>query len=123
LKAGHDGGLRRLFPYDRGGWSAVAQDIGGLLRFRLPAGGVRPGLAGLIQGLGLGLVTFQGGVGLAIFLVVPPQGELPATLSFLREWHRILGWGVWGYVGLHLFMALCHVWRRDGVVAAIWPWR
>lgn len=123
LAEGHDGGLRRLFPTACASWRAMAEDVRGLLQGKLPRGGPRPGLPGLIQGLGLVLVTLQGLVGLAIFLVISPAGELPEELSLLRTWHKALGWGVLGYFGLHLSLALCHLWRRDGVVAAILPWR
>lgn len=123
LAEGHDGGLKRLFPTARASWHALAEDARGLWQGKLPLGGPRPGLPGLIQGVGLLLVTLQGLVGLAIFLTVSPEGELPGELSFLRTWHKALGWGVGGYFGLHLSIALCHLWRRDGVVAAILPWR
>lgn len=123
LAEGHDGGLRRLFPTTRASWRALAEDGRRLLQGKLPLGGPRPGLPGLIQGLGLALVTLQGLVGLAMFVAVSPAGELPGELAFLRAWHKALGWGVLGYFGLHLSLALCHLWRRDGVVAAILPWR
>lgn len=123
LAEGHDGGLRRLFPTACASWRALAEDGRGLLQGKLPLGGPRHGLPGLIQGLGLSLVTLQGLVGLAMFLAVSPAGELPGELAFLRTWHKALGWGVLGYFGLHLSLALCHLWRRDGVVAAILPWR
>lgn len=123
LAEGHDGGLRRLFPMERASWRALAEDVRGLWQGKLPLGGPRPGLPGLIQGLGLSLVTLQGLVGLAIFLAVSPEGELPKELSWLKVWHKALGWGVGGYLGLHLSLALFHLWRRDKVVAAILPWR
>ncbi len=123
LAQGRDGGIRRLVPWKLEDWQAVAADLKALTRLRLPPPGVRPGLPGLVQGLGLGLVTLQGLVGLGMFLVASPQGELPLSLAFLKAWHQALGWGVLGYLGVHLGMALVHLGRRDGVVTAMLPWR
>jgi cytochrome b561 len=122
LKEGHDGGLRRLLPLDRRAWQEVAADLKGLA-WRLPPGGARSGLPGLLQGVGLVLLSLQGGLGLVLFLVSSPPGELPGHLAELKSWHQGLGWGVLGYWGIHVGMALVHLWRRDGVVSSMLPWR
>ncbi|GAB6068133.1 hypothetical protein JCM13664_14520 [Methylothermus subterraneus] len=123
LAQGHDGGLARLWPRDKKAWREVVLDVRALFRFEPRAGGVRTGLAGLVQGLGLLLVSVQGLIGLTMFLLLSPNGELPARLEFLKVWHQALAWGVLGYLSVHLGMALWHAKRRDGTLAAMWPWR
>ncbi len=119
--SGQDGGWRHLFPWDRVGRQAVRRDLAGLLRGRLPEGGPQPGLPGLVEGIGLVLVTLQGASGFAIFLVLPPQGELPERFEMLSELHEALGSGVWLYWFGHVGMALVHRLRGDAVVARIVP--
>jgi len=119
--SGHDGGWRHLFPWDRQGRRAVRVDFGGLLRLRLPEGGARPGLPGLVEGLGLALVTLQGAVGFAIFIVLPPQGELPERFELLAEMHEFLGSLIWFYWFGHGGMALIHRLAGDDVLRRISP--
>ena len=121
LLAGRDGGLRHLFPLDRQARRAVLADIGGLLRLRLPSGGPRPGLPGLVEGAGLLLVTLQGGVGFVIFILLPPRGELPEYLEWLGEIHEALGGLVWIYWFGHVGMALVHRLAGDEVLRRISP--
>ncbi|BCX81787.1 hypothetical protein MIT9_P1367 [Methylomarinovum caldicuralii] len=121
--SGHDGGWRHLFPWDRQGRQAVWRELSGLLRGRLPEGGPQPGLPGLVEGVGLGLVTLQGASGFVIFLLLPPEGELPERFEFLSELHEACGSGVWIYWFGHVGMALLHRLRGDAVVARISPFK
>ncbi len=121
LMGGHDGGVGRLFPWDRAGLGRVWEDFSGLFSGRLPEGGPRKGLPALIQGFGLLSVTFQGTTGFVIFTLIPPQGKLPESFEWLLEMHETGGALVWLYWYLHVGMALFHTWRRDSLLRRISP--
>lgn len=121
IMSGHDGGWRHLFPLAPSSWNRVWNDARGLMRLHLPEGGAEPGLPGLVEGLGLCLVTVQGGVGFAIFILLPPEGELPEMFEWLAELHEVLGGWVWGYWFAHGGMALVHRLAGDDVLRRISP--
>ncbi len=121
LLTGHDGGLGRLFPWDRRGMRTVVADLVSLLRLRLPAGGPRPGLPALVEGAGLTLVTLQGAVGFVIFVLSPPQGEIPEAFEWLGEIHEALGSLIWIYWFGHGGMALAHHLTGDATLRRISP--
>lgn len=122
LTRGHDGGWLRLFPIvNKKGRSAVGADLKGILQGRLPQGGARSGLPGLIQGLGLVIVTFQGLTGFGLFVVLPPEGDLPARFEFLAQIHSALGPWLWLYWLSHGGLALLHGLRKDSVLKAMSP--
>ncbi len=121
VASGRDGGLKHLLPYHPDGLKAVWQDVKGLLRFRLPQGGAVAGLPGLIEGLGLSVVTVQGAVGFAIFVLLPADGELPETYEWLGELHEAFGSLVWIYWFGHGGMAVCHRLLGDDVLRRISP--
>lgn len=123
LQGGHDGGWKRLFPLGGTGWQAVKEDLRRLMQLRLPRGGPRPGLPSLVEGLGLSVVTVQGLVGLTMFAVRPPMGELPEKLDWLTEWHAALGSLVWVYWAGHVGMALLHRITGGDAVREISPFR
>ncbi len=121
IAAGHDGGVKHLFPFYPGGMKAVWKDITGLVRLTLPQGGPLPGLPGLIEGVGLLVVTLQGAVGFAIFILLPPEGELPGTFEWLGELHEVFGSLVWIYWFGHAGMAVVHRLMGDDVLQRISP--
>ncbi|MBN2702178.1 MAG: cytochrome b/b6 domain-containing protein [Methylohalobius sp. ZOD2] len=123
ILAGHDGGWRRLLPWDGEGRRAVWTDLKGLLGMRLPEGGPRAGLPSLVEGLGLLVVTAQGSVGLAIFVVLPPAGSIPERFEFLYQIHGIIGNLVWLYWFGHVGMALVHRLAGDETLRMISPFR
>ncbi len=121
LLTGHDGGVGRLFPWGARGHRAVAADLADLLRLRLPPGGPRPGLPALVEGMGLTLVTLQGAVGFAIFVLLPPGGEIPESFEWLGEIHEGLGSLIWIYWFGHGGMALVHRLAGDATLRRISP--
>ncbi len=121
LLGGHDGGLKRLFPLGSAGWQAVREDLRGLMRLYLPRGGPRPGLPSLVEGLGLSVVTVQGLVGLTMFVVLPPIGQLPEQFEWLTEFHAALGSLVWVYWLGHGGMAILHRFTGDDALGGISP--
>jgi len=121
ILAGYDGGWRHLLPYHHAGLQALWRDFQGLLALRFPEGGPRPGLPGLVEGLGLSVVTAQGALGFAIFTLLSPEGDLPEPYEWLAEGHEALGTLVWIYWFGHAGMAVLHRLAGDQVVKRISP--
>ena len=57
----------------------IARELRELVRRRLPEGGPRGGLPGLVHGLGLLAVTGMALTGVAVFVLLPEGGDLPAS--------------------------------------------
>ncbi len=121
ILSGHDGGWRHVLPWFGEALTAVWRDVKGVLGLKLPGGGPTPGLPGLVEGLGLMLVTFQGAVGFVIFILLPPEGELPEAFEWLGEIHENLGGLVWIYWFGHGGMAIVHRLAGDNVIKRVSP--
>lgn len=126
LLRGHDGGMRRLFPWlFREGWRAILGDMRGIFHGKLPQGGTKMGLPALVEGIGLLLATLQGTSGVIFFTAASLTGELPAELEPLEELHKLSGELLWVFWFGHVGMALVHTLAGDPVVRTISPfaWR
>ena len=107
-----DGGLARLFPWSGSALAEVKSDIAGLMKGRLPDGGPRGGLPGMVHGLGFLAVTAMALTGGTLFFLFPESGKPDNTVNFIVELHEFISNFVWVYWGGHVAMGLLH--KRAG---------
>ncbi len=93
-----------LLPWNKAGLLAIAQDLLGLIKMKLPKAGPRPGLPGLIHGLGLLAVTLMAFSGVVIFFCFL-AGNNP---HLIKHFHSFIAWFVWIYWLGHVLMAILH---------------
>jgi len=105
-----DGGLAHLFPWSGSAWGVVKSDISGLMNRRLPDGGPRGGLPGLVHGLGFLAVTGMAVTGAVLFVIFPETGKPSDTVEFFAEIHEFIANFVWAYWFGHVGLALVHKW-------------
>lgn len=105
-----DGGLAHLFPWNGAAWAEVKADIAGLMNRRLPDGGPRGGLPGLVHGLGFLAVTGMAATGAVLFVIFPETGKPSDTVEFFAEIHEFIANFVWVYWFGHIGLALLHKW-------------
>jgi len=103
-----DGGLARLFPWRGAAWAEVKSDAVGLMSRRLPEGGARGGLPGLVHGLGFLAVTGMAVTGALLFVLFPETGKPGATAEFFADIHSFISNFVWIYWGGHVALAFLH---------------
>ena len=103
-----DGGFKHLFPWGKGERKQVVEDIKGLARFKMPDGGIRGGLPGLIHGLGLLAVTAAAMSGGMYFLLAPEYGSPGFLAEGFEELHEGMATLVWVYWVTHGSIALLH---------------
>lgn len=117
----HNGGeeLRHLFPWNRQGRAEIGSEIRGLSQGKLPEGGPRGGLAGLVHGLGFLAVTGMVVTGATIFLLLPESGAVTPFTHFIMEIHETIAILVWVYWCGHLGMTVLHQLRGNPVLAGI----
>lgn len=97
-------GFMHLFPWNTQGLKAISQDLRGLLTMHLPKGGPRPGLPGLIHGLGLLAVAGMAISGLIIFIIL----QTNLNPHPIKHIHSFIATFVWIYWFGHIAMALLH---------------
>jgi cytochrome b561 len=103
-----DGGLAHLFPWSGAAWVEVKTDVAGLMKRRLPQGGPRGGLPGLVHGLGFLAVTAMALTGVVLFVIFPESGKPDNTVNLIAEIHSLISNLVWAYWGGHFAMAFMH---------------
>lgn len=99
-----------LFPYQGEYLKNICADISGLAKGCLPATGVRGGLPGLIQGLGLLAVTGMAATGFVMFFLIPNFGAA-APVHFYqipKKIHDYLSELVWIFWWLHAGVGVVH---------------
>jgi cytochrome b len=73
-------------PFSSRQWRRAWQDVGSLVRLRVPERGVHQGLPGLVQAFGLGLFATMGITGTGLFLLEGiPDDSLFHTLEEIHE--------------------------------------
>lgn len=97
-----------LFPYNKAGRKAVLTDITGLKSLKLPDAGARPGLPGLVHGLGLLLITAMTITGAILFPSLVVLHKLNPLQHGFKEIHEFLANFVWIYWFAHVGMWLAH---------------
>lgn len=105
-----DGGLSHLFPWSEEAWAEVKADLAALMNRRLPEGGPRGGLPGLVHGLGFLAVTGMALTGAVLFAIFPEQGRPGPTAHWFQEIHEFMSNFVWAYWYGHVGLALLHRW-------------
>lgn len=116
------GMLRHLFPYSKSGMSVIRQDIRTLLSFRYPETGMRGGLSGAFEGLGIVAITVMAISGICMFVLIQ-EGE-PFSV-FSHSWtalvHIAVSKIVWAYWFGHVGMAILHGIRKPGIFQVFLP--
>lgn len=99
-----------LFPYRGIYLENICVDITGLMRFCLPEPGLRGGLPGLIQGLGLVAVTGMALTGFIMFFLIPNFGvSTPIHIYEIpKKIHDYISEFVWVYFWIHVGAVLLH---------------
>lgn len=103
-------------PFSASQWKLLVEDIGLLMRFKVPYRAMHEGLAGVTQWFGLLIFAWMAITGIALyFLVADAGGELFAIVEELHE----LGEGLVPlYLLLHVGSVLVHsiaghsIWKR-----------
>jgi len=104
----HENGkmLSHLFPYRKEHFHNVKQDFQNLLKKRLPNTGYQRGLPGLVEGLGLLVVTAMALTGLPVFIgYLVQKGLLSSLVVKVFDIHSFLATFVWIYWFGHVGMA------------------
>lgn len=108
-----------LFPYRGAGLRMVLLELAQIPRGRMPASGPRPGLAGLIHGLGLLALTAVAGFGTAIYVLIRVGAVRSNAGETLETLHTVFAWVLIVYWVGHVLLALVHEARGDHVIARI----
>ena len=99
--------IKHLFPWGRSGWKKTKSDFLCMCRLRLPEDN-DGGLAGLIHGFGLLLVSAVGILGTTLFFTLPNTKSVPALIGLIAETHAYLAYWIWWYIIGHSLMAVIH---------------
>lgn len=117
------GDMGILLPWNRSGAAAIARDLIGMLRGRLPPAGRRVGLSSFVHGLGLLALTGSGFTGVLLFFLAPMGAHVnPANavdFTKLSLDHKFFGELVWAYFIGHLTFALLHQLRGGRILGGI----
>lgn len=111
--------LANLFPYTGGRLRDVISELGGLLRGRVPASGPRPGLAGLVHGLGLLALTAVAALGTVIYVLIRTHHVRSGLGETVGDLHVFFAWVLIVYWCGHVLLATVHEARGDHVIARI----
>ncbi|MCB1072804.1 MAG: cytochrome b/b6 domain-containing protein [Chlamydiia bacterium] len=97
-----------VFPYHFEGRQCILADLRMLLRGQLPPTGARKGLSGLVEGMGILLISFMAVTGLIFhFAFVYSMDQIPLML-IIRDIHNFFSYFVWVFVIGHGGMAILH---------------
>lgn len=105
-------------PWTRARFRLVLEDLGMLLRFKVPDRATHMGLAGLVQALGILLFLWVGLSGLALSVLITPGVKTVGAVHDFQEWHEATNVLIWIYLILHVGAVLLHaltgkqVWKK-----------
>lgn len=111
--------LANLFPYGGAGTRTVLDELAQVMRLRMPASGPRPGLPGLIHGLGLLALTAVAGLGTALYVLIRTRHIRSSLGETLGGLHTFFAWLLIVYWCGHVLLAMAHEARGDHVIARI----
>jgi len=100
--------LKQLFPWKKSQWPAIYEDLNRLVHLKLPLRPEGGGLAGLVHGLGLMLVSVVGFLGVCLFIFIQRHQLNLSFPSFVKETHKTFAYWIWWYVAGHGIMAIWH---------------
>lgn len=105
-------------PLTRERWRLVLEDLGTLLRLRLPERPARQGLAGVVQSFGLIVFAWSAATGSVLFFSLEPGVRPGAWLDLLKELHEAGETLIPAFLAVHLAATIVHAlagdtrWRR-----------
>lgn len=109
--------LAHLVPLRAPALCAMRDDLRGLFRGQMPAGGAQPGLPALIHGLGLLALTAVAALGTGIYVLIRIHYRHSEVGNILDNLHVFFAWVVIVYWGGHVLLALVHEATGDHVIA------
>lgn len=101
-------GARHLLPWGKDGRAEAATGLRELIKGKLPSGGPKDKLSGVIHGLGMLAVLAIAATGAVLFFFLPENGRPTALTDLASELHESTATLVWVYWGGHAGMALLH---------------
>ena len=105
-------------PLTRKHWRLVLEDIGMLLRLRLPERAAHEGLAGVVQSFGLLVFAWAAVTGSALFFWLEPGVRPGFWLDLIKELHDVGETLIPAFLAVHVGATMVHTlagntrWRR-----------
>jgi cytochrome b len=100
-------------PYTPERRQLVIEDLGGLLRFKLPQRPPHQGLAGLWEAFGLAVFTWMAATGALMFLFLTPGRKTHGLVRLIKELHEVGEWLVPLFLGVHVAAVALHALAGD----------
>lgn len=97
-----------VFPYHLEGRRCIAADLRLLMRGKLPPTGCRSGASGLVEGLGILLMTWMALTGLTFHFGAVYNIDKTSLMLLTRNIHNFFSYFVWVFVIGHGGMAVIH---------------
>jgi cytochrome b len=110
--------FRQWLPVTRTRLQLALEDLGTLLKLKLPERPGHQGLAAIIQAFGLAVFTWMAATGSLMFFFMEPGRKLGGALHELKEMHEAGLWLILIFLGLHVgavalhALAGSHLWKR-----------
>ncbi len=110
--------FREWVPYTRDRLLLALEDLGTLLKFRLPERALHLGLSGLVQTYGLLAFSWSGLTGALMFFFLTPGRKAGGLMHFIKEIHEFGAWLIPIFLAIHLgavtlhALAGNHLWKR-----------
>jgi cytochrome b561 len=123
LGTAKDTGFRHLFPWGAEGRRQLVADLKEIFNRRLPEGGPRGGLVGLVHGLGFLAVTGMVITGGAIFGFITTNALASNAAHICEELHEFCSTLVWIYWFGHGSMALIHQLAGHDTLRQMFAWK
>lgn len=113
-----------LFPYRGAYLLNICVDITGMIKGYLPESGLRGGLPGLIQGVGLLAVTGMAFTGVIMFFLIPSFGvsEPIHIYQIPKKIHDYISEFVWVFWWVHISAGVLHFIRSPRLPAMFNLW-
>ena len=108
-------------PLSLNQWTMALQDLGTLVRFRVPERGMHEGLAGLTQAFGIAIFGWMGATGTGLFLL----GGGPESEAFevVEEFHEVGEALIPLYLALHVGSVFVHSLAGNPIWRKMWTFR
>ena len=97
-----------VFPYHLEGRKCIAADLRLLMQGKLPPTGCRSGASGLVEGLGILLMTWMALTGLIFHFGAVYDVDQTSLMLLTRNIHNFFSYFVWAFVIGHGGMAIFH---------------
>jgi cytochrome b561 len=110
--------FRQWLPVTGERLNLALQDLGTLLRFKLPERPTHQGLAAIVQAFGLAIFTWMAATGSLLFFFMSPGRKVGGVLHEIKEMHEVGLWLILIFLGLHVSavtlhaLAGDHLWKR-----------